>query len=431
MFEFVLLLVLPFISIPFFLLSRDKKHRDMIYLLFLFLVLVLSFAVLLETISGSTVNLSFLSLDFELNKVNSFYGFLTSIVAFSVAFYSVSHKYAEHINYDVFFMLALASIQCTIYSGNLLSVLLFLDLSIFSAGYLIRFGDNALSAAFTFVFSNIIGSLFFMGGLMFFISITGSTSFDSVPEGPSAVYALVLLFIGFAIKMGVFPFHMWVVPSYTKSTIPVASILSAQSLVSVFAFYKVHSAFMTNHSLIPFMVVFLGLATMVYTGIVVMKEKGWRKVISYISIFDNGFILLGIAFMSTAGALYLIFAQTLAKSLAFLAGAFVENKNAVKVVPVAAFAFIVAVFSLVGVPPTGGFAGKFLILTTIYPWSVPAMLLLFLVFVASIREIDNYVFSGKRTKVKGYRASFLSMLLLSALIILLGLFYPQVLEVIN
>ena len=431
MFEFILLLLLPFISIPLFLLSRDKKHRDAIYVFFLFLVLILSVVLLFETINGNVINLSFLSLDFELNKVNAFYGFLVSIVTFSVAFYSVSHKYAEHINYDVFFMLALASIQCTIYSNNLLSVLLFLDLSIFSAGYLILFGKNSLSAAFTFVFSNIIGSLFFMGGLMFFVSITGSTSFEVVLEGPTSSYALVLLFIGFAIKMGVVPFHMWVVPSYTKSTIPVAAILSAQSLVSVFAFYKVHLAFMTNHSLIPFMVMLLGIVTMLYVGIVVLKEKGWRKVISYISIFDNGFILLAIAFMSTTGALYLIFAQTLAKTLAFLAGAFVENKNAIKVVPIAAFSFIVAVFSLVGVPPTGGFAGKFLILQDIYPWSIPVMLLLFLVFVASIREIDNYVFSGRKTRVNKYHASFVSMLLLSTLIILLGLFYPQILELIS
>ena len=198
-----------------------------------------------------------------------------------------------------------------------------------------------------------------------------------------AVLALVMLIVGLAFKLGAVPFHMWVPDSYEGAATPVTTFMSvAVKAAAVAVLVRVlvgafgDPASMGLYTGWTPVIVLLAIATMVYGNLAALAQSSVKRMLAYSSVAHAGYILVGFAAVHEVGSfavssvLFYIAAYTVSNVLAFgsliLMGS--KGKEAVSYDdlagagrrhPMAAFPFAIGVLSLLGMPPTAGFFGKY------------------------------------------------------------------------
>ncbi len=197
-----------------------------------------------------------------------------------------------------------------------------------------------------------------------------------------AVLAMVMLVVGLTFKVGAVPFHMWVPDAYEGAATPVTTFMSVgvkaaavAVLIRVLVGAFGDPASMGLAGWTPLIAV-LAVATMVYGNLAALAQSSVKRMLAYSSVAHAGYILVGFAAayqvgsMAVSAVLYYIAAYTVSNVLAFgsliLMGS--KGKEAVSYDdlagagrrhPVAAFPFVIGVLSLLGMPPTAGFFGKY------------------------------------------------------------------------
>ena len=197
------------------------------------------------------------------------------------------------------------------------------------------------------------------------------------------VLAMVMLIVGLAFKVGAVPFHMWVPDSYEGAATPVTTFMSVSvkaAAVAVLVRVLVDAfgdpATMGLYTGWTPVIVLLAIATMVYGNLAALAQSSVKRMLAYSSIAHAGYILVGLAAAHEVGSfavssvLFYIAAYTVSNVLAFgsliLMGS--KGKEAVSYDdlagagrrhPMAAFPFVIGILSLLGMPPTAGFFGKY------------------------------------------------------------------------
>ena len=198
-----------------------------------------------------------------------------------------------------------------------------------------------------------------------------------------AVLAMVMLIVGLAFKVGAVPFHMWVPDTYEGAATPVTTFMSvAVKAAAVAVLVRVlvgafgDAASMGLYTGWTPVIVLLAIATMVYGNLAALAQSSVKRMLAYSSIAHAGYILVGFAAVHEVGSfavssvLFYVAAYTVSNVLAFgsliLMGS--KGKEAVSYEdlagagrrhPMAAFPFAIGVLSLLGMPPTAGFFGKY------------------------------------------------------------------------
>jgi NADH-quinone oxidoreductase subunit N len=198
-----------------------------------------------------------------------------------------------------------------------------------------------------------------------------------------AILALVMMIVALAFKVGAVPFHMWVPDAYEGAPTPVTTFMSVgvkSAAVAVLVRVLVGGfgdpATMSLHTGWTPVIVLLSVVTMVFGNIAALAQSSVKRMLAYSSISHAGYILVGLAATSQVGSfavssvLYYMAAYTVSNVLAFgsliLMGS--KGKEAVSYEdlagagrrhPLAALPFAVGVLSLLGMPPTAGFFGKY------------------------------------------------------------------------
>jgi NADH-quinone oxidoreductase subunit M len=118
-------------------------------------------------------------------------------------------------------------------------------------------------------------------------------------------WIFVALFIAFAIKVPVFPFHTWLPDAHVEAPTAVSVILAGVLLkmggYGLFRFsYTLAPAAAVSHEVVSALIV-LGLANMVYGALCAMAQKDFKSLVAYSSISHMGYVLLGLAAMTNAG----------------------------------------------------------------------------------------------------------------------------------
>jgi NADH-quinone oxidoreductase subunit N len=220
---------------------------------------------------------------------------------------------------------------------------------------------------------------------------TGHTDLAGIREVVSAgeadavltVLALVMLIVGLAFKLGAVPFHMWVPDSYEGAATPATTFMSVgvkAAAVAVLVRILVGAfgdpASMSLYTGWTAVIVLLAILTMLYGNFAALAQTSVKRMLAYSSVAHAGYILVGLAAAHEVGAfavssvLFYIAAYTVSNVLAFgsliLMGS--KGKEAVSYDdlagagrrhPIAAFPFVIGVLSLLGMPPTAGFFGKY------------------------------------------------------------------------
>jgi NADH-quinone oxidoreductase subunit N len=223
-------------------------------------------------------------------------------------------------------------------------------------------------------------SAFLIYGIALIYGGTGTTMLTEVVEGAMGgdlaltLAGASLVLVGLAFKIAAVPFHMWTPDVYEGAPTPVAGFMSVGAKAAGFA-ALVRIFLMTLPSLsddwVP-AIATLAALTMILGNVVAISQTNIKRMLAYSSIAHAGYLLLGLAAHNQrgmAGVLFYLLAYAFTNLGAFavltaMAGpkedlSFIPYAGLAKRRPWIAAAMALFMFSLTGIPPTGGFVGKF------------------------------------------------------------------------
>lgn len=294
--------------------------------------------------------------------------------------------------YYIMVNLLLSSLLALIYTNDLFTAYVFVEINTISACGLIMIRQNGrtFEAAIRYMIMSLLGSGMLLLGICFLYDLTGHLLMSNIKEqvailNASGQYHMPLLItvglisVGIAIKSALFPFHAWLPDAYGYSTLSSAAILS--SLVSkgyifllVKIFYRVIGFDIVRDSKIINVLFVFGVIGMIMGSISAIKESNIRRMIAYSSVAQIGYIYMGFGFGTELGmiaSLYHIISHAATKSLLFVAASgitdasgdstdFFDLTGAGYRNKLAGIAFTVGALSMVGFPLFTGFISKLL-----------------------------------------------------------------------
>ena len=299
---------------------------------------------------------------------------------------------SKHNLYYVLVNLLLSSLLALVYTNDLFTAYVFIEINTISACGLImiRQVGRTIIAAVRYMIMSLLGSGLFLVGLCMLYDTTGHLLMTNVHDVLAVEFAtgefsipltvtIGLIVTGLAIKSALFPFHAWLPDAYGYSTVSSAAILS--SLVSkgyIFLLIKIIYRVIgfenfDNSGVIDILFVF-GLAGMIFGSVSAIKENDVRRMISYSSVAQIGYIYMGFGLGTEAGmvaSIFHILSHAATKALLFVAAIgltdvsggsrhFIEITGAGYRNKTAGVAFTVGSLSMVGIPMFSGFISKLL-----------------------------------------------------------------------
>ena len=193
-------------------------------------------------------------------------------------------------------------------------------------------------------------------------------------------------FLGFAIKVPIFPFHTWLPDAHVEAPTPISVILAGVLLkMGTYGFFRFSYPLFpeATHWFQPAMAV-LAIVGIIYGGFVALAQTDFKKMVAYSSVSHMGFVLLGLAALNAdgfRGAMLQMFTHgTITGGLFLLVGVLYDRAHTrdlngfgglgVKMPAYAGFLTFFALASL-GLPSLSGFVSEFLALLGSYQYSKP------------------------------------------------------------
>ncbi|MCR5507704.1 MAG: sodium:proton antiporter [Lachnospiraceae bacterium] len=292
--------------------------------------------------------------------------------------------------YFIMINLMMSSLLALVYTNDLFTAYVFVEINTMAAGALImiRRNGHTLVAATKYMIMSLLGSGLLLIGISMLYSITGQLLMPDIKEAVAKINAsgeyaipltvvIGLISVALAIKSALYPFHSWLPEAYGYSTASSSAILS--SLVSkgyifllIKIFYRVIGlGVMVDHKITNILFIF-GIIAMISGSISAIRQTDVRHLIAYSSIAQIGYIYMGIGLGSMAGmvaAIFHIMSHSATKSMLFIAQRglvevsggskdFSDLKGSAYRNTLAGFAFAVGAFSMVGIPLLSGFTSK-------------------------------------------------------------------------
>jgi formate hydrogenlyase subunit 3/multisubunit Na+/H+ antiporter MnhD subunit len=253
-------------------------------------------------------------------------------------------------------------------------------------------GERATVApALRYLVAATLGATVYLLGVGYLYAETGVLSLEmaaaQLQPGPAAAAGVTLLTAGLLVKAALFPLHFWLPPAHASAPAPASAILSA--LVVKAAFYTVVRLWLFVMDGLPLaagaqVLGILGVAAMLYGSVLALRQRRLKMLIAYSTVAQVGFLFLlfplavempaEIRQLALQGAIYGALAHGLAKAAMFLAAGSamwaagndrLPGMRGLAVrLPVSIAAFAIGSVSLAGLPPSGGFVAKWLMLNS-------------------------------------------------------------------
>jgi proton-translocating NADH-quinone oxidoreductase chain M len=363
----------------------SKRLRNITALLLVSVSVIASFTALPYAIKGIPFhyNIDFpLGFNFGLlaDGLAVFMGIISAFIGAVIIFYSfgyISH-YKNQSEYYLMVVLFIGSMMGIVYSTNLIFIYLFWEIAAICCWRLIGFfreKDHVIKADKAFLVT-VFGALVMLVGFILIYFQTGT--FDLVKMRGTQIpdLAVFLILFGIFSKSATLPLHTWL-PDAGVAPSPVTSLLHAAVLVKIGVYVFARLFLVTFevspiwHTIIP---VVAAASALVSAGAALI-ETDLKRLIAYSTISQLAFIFLGLStgsIIGAAGALLYILMHGLAKGGLFLCAGIVEQNTKTKditklgglisTMPVTAVTFAICAFSVMGIPPLGGFFSKLMVI---------------------------------------------------------------------
>ncbi|WP_044480554.1 Na+/H+ antiporter subunit D [Paenibacillus antibioticophila] len=308
---------------------------------------------------------------------------VTSIVAICCliyAFPTIGRKQQKLYFYPLFLFL-ITGVNGSFLTGDLFNLYVFFELFLVASYVLITLGGEKrqLRESLKYIFTNIISSSFFLMGVAYLYSITGTLNLahlslriaEAGQDGMITTVAFLFLIV-FALKAGLLLFF-WLPGSYSAPPTAIAALFAALlTKVGIYAIFRMFTLIFYHEPQITHLFIgILAAVTMILGGIGAVGFWDLKKILTYNVIISVGFIIAGLVSSTTAGisgAIYYLLHDMIIKALIFLIGGTVvhltgtsklkEISGLIRRHPQLGWMFFIAALSMVGIPPLSGFLGK-------------------------------------------------------------------------
>src|SRR5213082_2220045 len=262
-------------------------------------------------------------------------------------------------------------------------VLIFVSLELVTISFYVLVGFTrrnpaSLEAAVKYLVLSAVATGFLVYGITWIFGATGETNLQRITtalanpeiERGGALFGAVLVIVALGFKIAAVPFHIWVADVYQGAPTPVTAYLSVGSKAAGFiVLLRVLEPFL----ILPRMrtvLVAIAVLSLIYGNLAALPQTNVKRLLAYSSIAHAGYLLVAVvSFSGRAVAFYLV-AYLLMTLLSFAVLILVSQPAGDQLEsfaglsqrsPFLAFAMLVAMASLAGVPFTAGFLGKFLV----------------------------------------------------------------------
>jgi proton-translocating NADH-quinone oxidoreductase chain N len=310
---------------------------------------------------------------------------ISSFISAVIVVYSFSYisHYENQNEYYVMVVLFLGAMMGLVFSANLIFLYLFWEITAVCSWRLIGFFRErtfVLKADKAFLVT-VFGALVMLLGFIKLYQETGSFDLLTIKEivktHPVSNLTIALILVGIFSKSATLPFHTWL-PDAGVAPSPVTALLHAAVLVKI-GVYVFARLFVVTIPLGAFwqgiVPVVVGISALVSAG-AALVDTDLKRIIAYSTISQIGFIFLGFSIgneIGIAGSLLYILMHGLSKAGLFLCAGIVEQNTKIKditklggllqTMPVTAASFLFCAFSVMGIPPFGGFFSKYMIIS--------------------------------------------------------------------
>ncbi len=311
---------------------------------------------------------------------------LTSVVTFFVSIYA---KYyfatrSDTVPFWTMFLLTIASLNALTFSRDIFNLYVTLEcLTLVSVSLVIaEQNSKTLNSAMRYLLAALVGSLLYLLGVAFLYHGYGTLNIDilgqAITAGPAATTGFALMMVGLMMKAALFPFHFWLPSAHANAPAPVSAILSALIVkASIYLILRLWlDVFSTTES--PYIaqcLSVLGMVAIIWASIQALLQTTIKRVIAYSTVAQLGYLLQALSLSSSVawhGVIFIALSHGIAKSAMFLAAGNIKRfcghdnikqlNQVVKKLPLTMIAFGLAGMSIMGLPLSSGFIGKWLLL---------------------------------------------------------------------
>lgn len=403
-----------------------------------------------------------LGISFAVDFFSASFIFMTSLVFFFSTLYSCAYMKTEDevaARFWVLWWLLNAGLNTLFLSADLFNIYVALEvIGLSSVGLVALKRDrDAMIAALRYLFVSMVGSLLYLLGVALLYREYGTLDIAALMKVANAssltTIVLVLFTAGLLLKTALAPLHFWLPPAHSSAMAPVSALLSA--LVVKASFFLIVKFWL---EVLPVAVSSAGLTLLGILGACAVLTGSWKAfratrlklLVAYSTVAQLGYLFLVFPLVSSSSTfsltstisiliVFLVLAHALSKAALFLAAGYIQKslnhdtinelKGVSRVLPITVFAIAVAGISLIGLPPSGGFVAKWMLLSAAVIankwWIIAVVIAGGLMTAAYIFRVLNIAFydeanSDKETAKSEARVMPLTALGLSLLAMLLG-----------
>jgi NADH-quinone oxidoreductase subunit N len=235
-----------------------------------------------------------------------------------------------------------------------------------------------LEAGVKYLVLSALSTAFLVYGIAWIFGVTGQTNLQRITEAlanpntnhSAALFGMVLVLVALGFKIAAVPFQIWVPDVYQGAPTPVTAYLSVGSKAAGFVvLLRVLQPFLMFPQ-IQRLLVLIALLTLIYGNLAALPQGNLKRLLAYSSIAHAGYLLVGVVCLDGVAVGFYLVAYLLMTLLSFAVLVIVAQQTGDRISdfdglatrsPFLAFAMLIGMVSLAGVPFTAGFLGKFFI----------------------------------------------------------------------
>jgi multicomponent Na+:H+ antiporter subunit D len=334
---------------------------------------------------------------YVIDSLNAYVIVVVALLAFLATIYAKASVAAEiaddrhHFFYAVW-LLSIAGMLGIASTGDAFNVYVLLEIASLTAYTLVAMGAardrRALVAALKYLIIGSIGATFILLGIGYLLMLTGTLNMADMHDqllrlrasgelshNRTLFVSFAFLMVGLAIKMALFPLHMWLPASYTYAPSAVSVLLAATATkVGVYMFFRfvftIYGDAYDNAADMYFLAMLAGVGVLA-AGVAAYRQTDVKMVLAYSSVAQIAYIVLGFSLANQAGvtsSVIHIFNHAVVKGAMFMSVGIValrvggtklsDFRGLGRKMPLTMAAFTIGGAGLIGVPLTTGFISK-------------------------------------------------------------------------
>jgi multicomponent Na+:H+ antiporter subunit D len=286
-------------------------------------------------------------------------------------------------------LLLIASLIGMVFAGDLFNLFVFLEVSALCAYALVGLaGGKALVAGFRYLILGTFGASLYLLGVGYLYAETGTLNMADLAQrlpplvtSKAIAVGVLFMFIGLGIKMALVPLHGWLPDAYTYAPDRVSPMLaSLVTKVALYGWIRIMFWVLGVHAVvyqIPILLLVgvLGALAALIGAFLALSQVEIKRMFAYGGLSHIGLVLVGISLGNqtgfVGGVFYLLNDAVMQAGLFFWAGAIIHLYGVRTIEDLSrlhggpgwmSVALVVIALSMIGIPPTGGFFGKWYII---------------------------------------------------------------------